>query len=61
NLALFFAWHVLWPAGYAGTFEWPAALVGVAAVVALFRYKPGVIPLILSCGLAGLAWRLAEA
>ena len=62
NLALFFAWHVLWPAGFTGRFadgfEWPAAVIGALAGVALFRYKAGVIPLILSCGLAGLAYRL---
>jgi chromate transporter len=55
NLAVFFAYHVLWPLGLAGHFEWASALIGVAAAVALFRFKAGVIPVILSCGLAGLA------
>jgi chromate transporter len=55
NLAVFFAYHVLWPKGLAGTFEWPAALIGLAAGVALFRFKVGVIPLVMGCGLAGLA------
>lgn len=58
NLAVFFAYHVLWPQGLAGTFEWPAALIGLAAGVALFRFKVGVIPLVLGCGLAGLALAL---
>jgi chromate transporter len=53
NLALFFAWHTLWPSGWQGGFEWPAALIGLAAGVALFRYKRGVIPVILFSGLAG--------
>ena len=53
NLALFFAWHTLWPTGWQGSFEWPAALIGLAAGVALFRYKRGVIPVILCSGLAG--------
>lgn len=58
NLAVFFAYHVLWPAGLTGTFEWASALIGLAAAVALFRYKVGVIPVIAACGLAGLllAW-----
>ncbi|NVM79790.1 chromate transporter [Duganella sp. SG902] len=54
NLALFFAWHTLWPAGWHGRFEWPAALIGLAAGVALFRYKRGVIPVILVSALLGL-------
>ena len=55
NLALFFAFHVLWPAGFGGTFEWPAALVGTAAVIALLKYGVGVPKLIGVCALAGLA------
>jgi chromate transporter len=55
NLAVFFAYHVLWPAGAGGRFEWPAALIGIVAAVALFRYKVGVIPVVLASGLAGLA------
>jgi len=58
NLALFFAGHVLWPKGFAGPFEWPAALIGLAAALALFRFKQGVIRVICSAALAGLAWTL---
>ncbi len=59
NLALFFAWHVLWPrAGsdepFGGDFEWPAAMLGVIAMLALWRYKLGVIALLGGCALAGL-------
>jgi len=54
NLALFFAWHVMWPQGYAGAFDWVAALITAAAVIALFRFKVGVIPVIGACALAGL-------
>jgi chromate transporter len=53
NLAAFFAYHVLWPAGFSGTFEWAAALIGGGALLALFRIKLGVIPVILGCGIAG--------
>jgi chromate transporter len=55
NLALFFAWHVLWPAGWDGRFDGVSALIGVAALVALFRFKVGVMPVIGACALAGLA------
>jgi chromate transporter len=55
NLALFFAWHVLWPKGAGGPFDWISALVGLAALVALLRFKAGVMPVIGACALAGLA------
>ena len=60
NLAVFFAYHVLWPQGLSGRFEWPSALIGVAAAVALFRFKVGVIPVVLVSGLVGLAFRLTN-
>ncbi len=59
NLAVFFAYHVLWPAGFDGRFEWASAAIGIAAFIALWRYKIGIIPVILACGVAGLAWSLA--
>jgi len=58
NLAVFFAYHVLWPAGLSGRFEWPSAVIGVAAAVALLRFKVGVIPVVVAAGLAGLALTL---
>jgi chromate transporter len=61
NLALFFGYHVLWPQGFRGHFEWPAAVIALGAAVALFRYKAGVIPVIACCALLGLALRLAGA
>jgi chromate transporter len=60
NLAVFFAWHVLWPQGLGGRFEWPSALIGLAAAAALLRFKLGVIPVVLASGLAGLAWRFIQ-
>jgi chromate transporter len=59
NLALFFAYHVLWPHGWSGRFEWPSAVIGVAAAIALFRFKVGVIPVVVAAGLAGLALTMA--
>ncbi|HWI13843.1 MAG TPA: chromate efflux transporter [Burkholderiales bacterium] len=59
NLAVFFAYHVLWPRGMGGAFDWFSAAIGVAAFVALARYKIGVIPVILACGALGLALSFA--
>jgi chromate transporter len=69
NLAVFFAYHVLWPQGFVqplsvqtlfAGFEWFTALIGVGACVALFRYKVGIIPVIGACGLAGLGYTLLK-
>jgi len=57
NLAVFFAYHVLWPQGLDGRFEGAAAVIGLGAAVALFRFKAGVIPVVLGAGLAGLAFQ----
>ena len=54
NLTLFFAYHVWWPQGFAGRFDVVSAAITVAAAVALFRFKVGVIKLIASCALIGL-------
>ena len=61
NLAVFFAVHVLWPQGLGGRFEWASALIGLAAAVALFRFKVGVIPVVLGSGLAGLLFQMGAA
>lgn len=60
NLAVFFAYHVLWPQGLPGHFEWASAVIGLAAAVALFRFKAGVVTVVLASGLAGLALNLAR-
>jgi len=59
NLALFFLYHVLWPQGFKGAFEWPAAVLAIAAAVALFRFKRSVIQVIGASALIGLGWTLA--
>ena len=53
NLAVFFGYHVLWPAGLGGHFEGWAAAIGALAALALFKLRIGVIPVILASGLAG--------
>ena len=55
NLALFFAYHVLWPQGFGGHFDAVSALIAAAAAVALFRFRVGVMPLLGACAAAGLA------
>jgi len=54
NLALFFAYHVLWPQGFGGRFDVFSALIAAAAALALFRFKVGVLPLLAGCAAAGL-------
>jgi len=53
NLAVFFAWHIFWPQGFSGVFDAVAALITALALLALFRYKVGIIPVITGCGAAG--------
>ncbi len=57
NLAFFFAYHVLWPLGWQGGFAWAALVIGACAALALFRFKVGVIKIVLASGLAGLVWQ----
>ena len=54
NLAVFFGYHVLWPDGMQGVFDWHSALIAVAAGVALFKYQRNVIHVIIVCGLLGV-------
>lgn len=55
NLALFFAYHVLWPEGFAGPFEGFSAFLGLGAFIALFHFKVGIIPVMSACAVLGLA------
>ena len=58
NLAMFFAYHVLWPSGFTGRFDIGSAVITVVALLALFRFKVGVMSLLGVCALAGLALHL---
>jgi chromate transporter len=65
NLAVFFAWHVLWPeaseaAPFSGRFEWATLAIGVAAFIALFRFKLDVMLVLAACGVAGLVWQFSK-
>jgi chromate transporter len=54
NLALFFAYHVLWPQGLVGPIDAVSALIAAGAALALFRFKMGVMPLLALCALMGM-------
>ncbi|MBT3056098.1 MAG: chromate efflux transporter [Candidatus Thiodiazotropha endolucinida] len=58
NLAVFFAYHVLWPQGFTGRFEWFSLLIGIVAFVALFKYKVGIVQVIGACAVIGLGYFL---
>ena len=56
NLAVFFAHHVFWPAGFSGPFDGLSLLIAIAAFVALFRFKVGIVPVIAASAVAGLLY-----
>jgi chromate transporter len=56
NLALFFAYHVVWPRGFTENIDVAAAVIAVAAAIALLRYKRGVLEVIGCSAVAGLVW-----
>jgi chromate transporter len=58
NLAVFFAYHVFWPHGLTDRIDWAAVVLAGSAMVAVFRFKIGVIPVILASGLLGMIWKL---
>jgi chromate transporter len=60
NLALFFAIHVLWPQGFARPFDLVAAAIGMAASVALMRFKVGVMTVVAACAALGLLLALSR-
>jgi chromate transporter len=59
NLALFFLYHVLWPEGFKGRFDWISALIALAAALALFKFKRSVIQVLMASAALGLALKLA--
>ncbi|PKO33020.1 MAG: chromate transporter [Betaproteobacteria bacterium HGW-Betaproteobacteria-7] len=54
NLALFFAYHALWPQGFSGGVDFVSVFLMLAAGIALFRFRQGVIPVIAACATVGL-------
>jgi len=60
NLALFFAWRVLWPhatraSPFGGGFDPVSAAIAMVATLLLVVKRLGVIPVVLASGAAGLA------
>ncbi len=60
NLAVFFAYHVIWPDGMkngsAEAIEWFAIIIGIAAFIALWKYKRGVVEVLAACAVVGLLY-----
>jgi chromate transporter len=56
NLAVFFAQNVLWTKN--GNLDYIAALIGIAAFVALFRFKISIMSVIAGCAIVGLVLTL---
>jgi chromate transporter len=63
NLAVFFAWHTVWPqaneaAPFSGPFGWQQMIVALAAFVALWKYKVDIMTVIGVCAALGLVYGL---
>ena len=60
NLALFFAYHVLWPQGLPGHFDAISACIALLAAFALFKLKSAVLHVIIACAGLGLVLSLSH-
>jgi chromate transporter len=58
NLAVWFGWHVIFPAG--SPVNWFAMVVGLAAFVAMMRFKIDLIAIVLAGGLAGVVFHFVS-
>jgi chromate transporter len=56
NLAIWFAWHALRPAG--SSIDWFVAVVALGALLAMERFKIGVIPTLAACAVLGIMWNV---
>lgn len=61
NLAVFFAYHVMWPEGLKGQFDWTALGITLGAVLALFYFKWSVMQVLGVCAVIGLALKFIAA
>ena len=55
NLAVWFGLHVIFPS--ANVVDWFAVVVGLAAFVAMIKWKVDIIPVVLGAGLLGLIFK----
>ena len=60
NLALFFNYHVLWPAGLNGSIDSMAALMVALCAVALVKFKANVIGVLTISALLGWGWQTLQ-
>ena len=58
NLALFLCYHVLWPKGFEGNFDYISAIIAIFAVAALFKFNQSVLRVIIGSALVGLTIKL---
>lgn len=61
NLAVFFAYHVLWPEAKGlelGPLDWVSLIIGIAAFIALFKFKIDIVKVILGCAVFGWLYSL---
>ena len=63
NLAVFFAYHVLWPQGInesflSSYFDWFSALIGLAACIALYKFSFSIPKLIVISAFVGMVYKL---
>lgn len=43
SLAVFFAYHVFWPAGFTGAIDWVSVSIALGAAIALLQFKRNII------------------
>ncbi len=58
NLAIWFAWHALRPAP--GAFDWFVLVMAIAALVAMEKFKAGVMPTLTACAALGMVWHFVR-
>lgn len=58
NLAIWFTWHAVFSAN--GSFDGFVVLLAVASLIAMERFKAGVIPTLGACALLGMIWKLVS-
>lgn len=58
NLAVFFAYHVIFPQGFNGKIEWFAILLTILYFIVLFKFNLNIIYLILSSAFFGLVYNM---
>ncbi len=54
SLAVFFAQHTFWPNGLGGAVDWIEVAIAIAALIALVKFKRGVIETIAVCAAIGV-------